>query len=450
LKHHYRAASGTFVVDIGIGDLPDIGGVTAPLVPLRALLENCIDDLASYSRLLGREPEARGRPRAELLLPSELRETCGSLEACRAELADMGQRALVSGVPAEEVARAVDVACGDGAGRIPSAALRQISLALDALHHGFEPDRRYGSSSALRVDSPIILFPALSGGAVDHERPAYVAARTMVEVAMLAAASDGEVVASEVDAMERRLRAMPDLCEQEVVRLMACGRALASDPPKVRSALKRLSAVPGPRRALLAASAVEAVLADGRVTAEEVRFLEALHAALDLPADGLYAALHRGGSDDLGPVTVFNGTPEEIIPIPPELTSARGVVIDIARLERIRGETSKVSSLLASIFIEEEPESPPPRPKPKEHVSGAFPGLDAPHSSLLTLLISGPVERAAFEAAARELRLFPGGALDAINDWGFERFDAPLVEDDDPICVSPDMIDQLQLTGASA
>lgn len=450
LKHHYRAASGTFVADVSAGDLPDIGGTTAPLTPLRAMLDTCIDDLGAYSRLLGREPQAKGQLQADLLLPPELRQTCSSLAACRERLAAIAERELLSGVSIADVARLLDIACVDGEARIAGAALRQIGLALDALDHGFEPDRRYGAAGALRANTPVALFPAIGGGPVDHERAAYVAARTMVEVAMLAAASDGEVVAAEVQAIERRLRAMPDLSEQEIVRLIACGRALAADPPKLRSALKRLSDVPAPRRSALAVSALEAVLADGRVTPEEVRFLEALHTALGLPVEGVYASLHRGGVEDLGPVTVSDGSPEEIISIPAEPVSTGGVTIDAARLERIRGETSKVSSLLASIFVEDEPESLPPPSRRKRQNVGAFAGLDEPHSNLLALLISAPMDRAAFEAAARELRLFPGGALDVINDWGFERFEAPVVEEDNLIYVSPDLIDQLQPAGASS
>jgi hypothetical protein len=97
---------------------------------------------------------------------------------------------------------------------------------------------------------------------------------------------------------------MPDLQPHEVTRLLACSRALAADPPKVRAALKKLADVPPASKAALVASAIEAVLADGRVLPNEVRFLEALHAALGLPLNALYSALHRTGEDH-GPVEVL-------------------------------------------------------------------------------------------------------------------------------------------------
>ena len=450
LTHHYRAASGTFVADVSVGDLPDIGGTTSPLVPLRAMLDACIEELDAYSRLLGREPEARGRTRADLLLPPELRDGRPSLTDCRQRLGalfDQGQAVA----PAAVIAGILDIELEHGADRLPAAVLRQMAAALDALHHGFEPDRRYGSSASLRRDTTLLLFSAADGGAVEHERASYLTARTMVEVSMLASASDGQVVAAEIESVERRLRALPDLGEPEIARLMAWGRALAADPPKVRAALKKLGQVPTASRAALAACALDAVLADGRVTAEEVRFLEALHASLGLPANSVYQALHRGAPDaDLGPVTVLPGTPEEIVPLPPEITPGGGIAIDAARLERIRSETAKVSSILGAIFAEDEPPAPPRRKAAAAPAPAAFAGLDAAHGQLLALLVAAPMDRARFEAAARDLRLFPGGALDAINEWGFDRFDAPVIEDEDPLFVPPDIIDQLQAIGAAA
>jgi tellurite resistance protein len=347
---------------------------------------------------------------------------------------------------AAELARVLDVDLQPDSDKLSATLVRQIVTALDALHHGCEPDRRYGPCSALRVDAPVALFATQGGGPVDHERPAYAAARTMVEIGMLAAASDGEVVDAELDTMERRLRSLDDLADDEVARLMACGRALAADPPKVRSLLKRLGEVPAERRAALAASAVESVLADGTVQPDEVKFLEALHSALGLPATALYASLHRGAGDG-GPVTVSTGGAASFVPIPPE-RSGDTVPIDAARLERIRGETTRVSALLATIFVEDEPEVPQHTLQVPE--TGSFEGLDAPHSQLLLALLASPLARQEFDAAAAALRLMPDGAIETINEWGFDRFGEAVLDDDDEVRVSPDVIEQLEPQGVAA
>lgn len=444
IRSRYQAASNTFFRSIEM-DLPDISGTQAPLNSLRTILDGCMEDLSAYSRLLGRDPNVRGTLRGDLLLPLELRRGRASFADCRNALdqSTVGGLATVG-----DVARALDLELGPGTEKLPAVLVRQMGLALDALDLGFEPDRRYGPAAALRADGRIALFPASLGGAVDPERSIYAAARGMVEVAMLAAVSDGTVASSEMDAIERRLRSTPELKEEEIIRLLACGNALAADPPKVRAALKKLADIAPESRAALAASAVEAVLADGRVLPDEVRFLEALHAALGLPASALYTALHRSG-EDAGPVEVLPATHERMVPLPDEPKRA-GVAIDAARLERIRGETTQVSAMLAAIFVEEEPE-PAPTPPPKASVAAsAFAGLDAPHSNLLIRLLAGPMARTDFDALAAELRLMPDGAIETLNEWGFDNLGEPIVEDDDDVRVSSEVTDQLEPMGVAA
>lgn len=451
LRHEYRAASGKFSVDLSVDELPDVSGISAPLGPLRAMLDLCIDDLSVYSRLVGRDPDARGRLHAELLLPAELRDRNPALASCRERLEKLVGGETRGVIAAVELARLLDLDVDETVDKLPTAVVRQIGMALDALQHGCEPDRRYGPAPTTRADTPIAVFPAPGGGAVEHERQAYADARTAMEIAVLAAASDGEVVAAELEAVERRLRSTPDLAEHEIARLVASSRALAADPPKVRAAMKRLADAPTAARASIASAAVEAVLADGMVQPGEVKFLETLHATLNLPASALYAALHRG-AEDVGPVLVEPGRPEELISIPSEPVSS-SVAIDAARLARIRGETSRVSALLATIFVDEEPEASAPAaaaPRPTPGATNGFDGLDGRHSELLTRILSGPLDRDAFDGAAAALRLMPEGAIETINEWGFDRFGEPVLDDDDIVMISPEILDQIMPMGAAA
>ncbi|KAK0331953.1 hypothetical protein LTR94_026854, partial [Friedmanniomyces endolithicus] len=92
--------------------------------------------------------------------------------------------------------------------------------------------------------------------------------------------------------------------------------------------------------------------------------------------------------------------------------------------------------MLAAIFVEEEPE-PAPAPPPKASVtSSAFAGLDVPHSDLLIRLLAGPMSRTDFDALATELRLMPDGAIETLNEWGFDTLGEPIVEDDDDVRVA--------------
>lgn len=104
-----------------------------------------------------------------------------------------------------------------------------------------------------------------------------------------------------------------------------------------------------------------------------------------------------------------------------------------------------MSELLAGIFIEEEPTASPPQVREPVASEGKFAGLDGAHATLLSLLAeSGGLDRQAFEDEARKLRLLPDGAIETINEWGFDRFDEPLVDGDERVSVAEHLRDKLQ------
>jgi hypothetical protein len=114
--------------------------------------------------------------------------------------------------------------------------------------------------------------------------------------------------------------------------------------------------------------------------------------------------------------------------------------LNAERLRQVRQETERVSSVLADIFIEDEA-APQEAPVPHSDEEGAFPGLGAEYIALAEKLIAKPTWlRADFEAAAVEAKLMPDGALEAINEWAFDRFDEPLIEDGDTLIVNASLL----------
>jgi hypothetical protein len=45
--------------------------------------------------------------------------------------------------------------------------------------------------------------------------------------------------------------------------------------------------------------------------------------------------------------------------------------------------------------------------------------------------------RVEFEQIAKAVRLLPDGAIERINDWSFDRFDEPLIEEGDDVAIVP-------------
>ena len=49
----------------------------------------------------------------------------------------------------------------------------------------------------------------------------------------------------------------------------------------------------------------------------------------------------------------------------------------------------------------------------------------------------GTISRSEFDQRAREMKLLSDGALERINDWSFDHFEEPLLEDGDDIVMVP-------------
>ena len=105
--------------------------------------------------------------------------------------------------------------------------------------------------------------------------------------------------------------------------------------------------------------------------------------------------------------------------------------------ERRRRETEAASELLSNIFADEGPPQPA-QPAGPVGSDAATIGLDASHTELVELLgLRGSMARAEFDQHARDMKLLPNGAIERINDWSFDRFEEPLIEDGDELVVAP-------------
>ena len=421
----YRAASGTFEVPISVpgGPLPDVAAVVAPVKRLRDLVEECTASLEGFSRYVGRQPEDRESANALMLLPQPL-QTGPLFTRLKGRVAD-----LVGGAPrhlttvtvvAELLGVRIDVEA-----RVPQGVLVQIAQILDRFNYGIEPDRRFAATSGDRM-APVVLFEADQGGHVDPTRPSYQAARAVVEVGILAAAADGAITAGETESVCRDVANFPNLTANERQRLTAYVLALQHDLPKHQAVMQRIAALPDVARAAIARAAVSAVTSDGKIETVEVKFLERLYSSLGLPVDDVYAAMHRanptGGSAAGTSASRTMGSPDRF-----------GIILDPDRLSRQQEDTAVVSSLLAGIFADE----PSSAANPIRVVeSSAYPGLDGGHTAVLEALVrDGKLTRDRFEALSRANALLPDGAIETINDWGFDHFDEALLSDEDDIFI---------------
>ncbi|MCJ2126992.1 TerB N-terminal domain-containing protein [Methylobacterium sp. J-077] len=455
IKAAYRAASGTFDVPLkGPHEtLPDIAAVSAPVKRLRELVEICTTEIEAFSRFVGRRPEARSSAQAVLLLPPELAASGPAWAALQERTEALFAGQATASVPLTDLFTLAELSL-PCPGRVTQSVMGQLCAILDRLGIAFEPDRRYGGAP-LEATASVCAFRAPDGAPVDPDRAEYRMFRGLIEVTGLAAASDGSIAREEIETILVDLRAATVLSPGERARLIAYALAIHLDPPKLQAVLKRLVGRPLAEREACARVALAAVMADGYAAPAEVKFLERLHRALELPIDAIYSAIHRSTPET--PRT-FSGLAD-----PGPRAANDAPAIDAARLERIRRETLAVSSLLSDIFVDDDAVPAGQGPavagtmaeSANQNAAGAvgerFPGLDPAHADLLGLLCdAGLLGREAFDREARARRLLPDGALETINEWAFDRFGDALLDGDGDLTIAAHLHGPLSQIRAAA
>lgn len=438
LNFQYRSASSEFSATATIDNLPDVGAISGPISKFELLLGSCSDELDPLSRFLGRNPAEKDSAIAGALLPEPLRESDGqsSFGQFSQFLGTVAERTGFAEVGIPELMAKLGFPNAGKADDRRALHMKRLPELFDAAGFGFEPDKRFGPAPSLSEDLRLCVFPAERGGAVNANRPEYLAARTMAEIAALAARSDDLVVDAEIESITSDLTSFPEISDLDRSRLRAHALALLANPSKLKAATKRLCELPEKQRQAALASAVRAVLADQRITPSEVRFLEGLYKALGLPQDEVYSRLHSGE-------VASKPASKTALPSTQGLgRQAAGAEIDHDKLARLKEETSAVSSMLASIFKEDET---PAKPANEEHAAQAeFAGLDSAHSSLLVRLTEAPMESDAFEAICRDHKLLPSGAIETINDWAFDALDDYAIEEGELICIQEHLIEPIK------
>ncbi|MFD2235289.1 TerB N-terminal domain-containing protein [Phaeospirillum tilakii] len=443
-KIPYRASSGDFTAELGgaFEAWPNVSTLTGPINKAMAIAESCMSDLEAFSRLLGKEADSRQSLRARLLLPVELlADAKGEVAAVRDWLGS-----LQMPVPVTELLSRLGLALAEG--KLGKATARQMAESLERLGYGVEPDVRFGGRTA-KPGEPVVVFP-LPGGRSPQAMPgeAYSVAALVLSLSALVIHADKVVTAEEERYLLAQAESTTHLAPIERARLEALARWLLAVPPSMAQLKPRLVRASEQQRLDLARFAIAVAGADGHVAVEEVKLLERIYTVLELEPSRLFSDLHALEVQADEPVVVRSAGAVPIgrtIPRPTEtdVDATQPVVLDMARIERIRSDTAKVSSLLSDIFVEEVGSIVlAASDKDAADDASVFDGLDRRHEALLRELISrSSWPRSEFEGLCRQMELMPDGALENLNEWSFTRFDEAFIEDDDPITINLSLLE---------
>lgn len=432
----------TFTLTFNDTPLPDPTALRAPQAKFRPIAEQCMAELDGYSRLLGRYPERVDSLEAYGLLPADLRsqETPATIRSLIDQLAS----ATAAGpalLPYRDLAEKILPDINEKPSRREVQTIGQL---LSIIGFGIEPDPGFGGRT-LRPAEPVAIF-ALAGTDVPATASdAYQTAVLHLHLGVLVAAADQHVSDDERQTLLDHCVQGAGLSPAEASRLAAHLRWLEACPPDFAAIRTRIAPLPPAQKTEVGRLAIEIALADGLVNPDEVKLLERLYKALGFDPASVYSDLHQ---------PVPSRSPLAPAALAPSVAGGSGTVsLDLDRIRRIQADTSHVSSVLGQIFADEiEPALPPLPPAPEIAADGgtsgdnALEGLDRRHAELLLELAGRPEwPRPDYETLARSLGLMPDGALETINEWSFDRFDDAIVEDGDPLVLSPDLLEEAGL-----
>ncbi|MDW9481223.1 hypothetical protein GOB57_21500 [Sinorhizobium meliloti] len=402
--------------------LPEPSEASAFCVRIDSMFDQCVAELASYSKLVRKTPGAAGSLEAINVLPKQLVATsmAGRFASVKATL----DSALAKqGVVASKVLKLFEFM------ELPfredaemSAGVRKlIAGAMDKMDIAFEPDGRFGAMGFTTKGS-VVFFRGENGLPVEWEG-AYAIHRACADFVIgHVCRRDEQALAAERALFEMR-RADGDLNDRERTRLAAHSRSLVVDFGVRKGAPFRQSRLHESELLRLAHAVSEVVASLPELEVGSIATAEKFIEKLGGDRRALHAALHRRQpGDDDGLVSVVRAEPSRGVAIPSR-PSNRGApkpsppTIDLDRLKRIEAETVMVTGLLSDIFAGDEVGEP----SAAEKGCGGFSGLDAAHSEILeAVMASGEMTRAEFDTLAKNKRLLPDGVLETINDMAFD------------------------------
>lgn len=452
LRYTYRSASLHFNRDFSreLAECPDMAALSKPIKIAAEIAETCWPELSAYSQCVGRGGGEQASAEAYLLLPDELaRLPHAGLEAfgnwAGQLLAERGGWAKVEDLLARFG--------GKPAVSVQTKKLRSAADALARVGFGLAPDP-WVPGLALEAGDEVLLFPLPERSRRSREPVLdYLAAFAALRVGAWVACRDG----GSSPAKERMLKAFvasaSGLEPAAVAALEAEFKWMLARPPEVGALKKLLGDLERGAQGAVADLALAVASADGSVGPEGVKALQKVLRAMNLPEDDLLGELHRRmTAPPTEPVTVFRpaGT-RSGHPLPKRFSAAaRGaggpVELDRERISAIAADTQRVAAVLSNVFADEAPETEAENAEPPAAAQPtAYLGLDEPHSALVAELLTRPCwSESEFASLVQRCGLMAGGALEAVNEWAYDRYGDALLEEDLDLKLNTELVEALR------
>jgi tellurite resistance protein len=449
--------------------MPDVTGLEAPLHSLEEIGDKCTSLLEGYRRFLRANPSKIGLEASISLLPPQIwpANTQSYLKQLKKEVVSSGKPRLIK---ISQVQGVCSYASTLDKNRIEA-------LTAGFLFFGLGVETDVSLYDKLPSSEDYVAVYSIDGLEDNPTHPdAYLVARLLLHLAAMVASKSKAFDECESEVIRSFIESASGLSALGRARLMARLYLYQSIPPNTFGLKKQIDQLGTDARAGVGDFLVQVALADGSADPSEVRVLEDLFELLGLEKSGLYSKLHSLATQSHSVIeSSFPAVPlstprldspaahavSEVLPsVPTPLSKlvptsvpvgatkygSGPIRFDPARIAALKADSAKISALLAGVFVEEESvsvEQPVTADEPSEDDEPTLLGLDAELDSLLKFLISkSQWTRAEIETLCSDRGLMVDGTIERINDAAFNQFNCPLIEGDDPIEISCELITQ--------
>ena len=417
--------------------IPNVLGIQSQFSSLAAIWTSCIEELRPLSRVMAKGVEAGTREAFEAL-PEDLK---AKVEHPDKEQWDrvVADHTNEDGCALVEVSKLATIHGLEVRTKLTPKQSHALAQTAEYVGLLIEPDPRLTNRPYSWKDVVSLLRPEEKPGLPPTDSR-YLAASLMLELGIYIAAADGSIEDVEVDQIAHFLESQFLLDPPDSRRLEALKRVFVARPPSITGLGKRLETnLTREQREAVGRFLIGIAAANGNIDRKEVTALRSAYRALDIEVDHLNKLLEEFRRASQEPIEVQRAdeTSErgESIPARRETQEPGGFKLDQNLLRQLMAETKIVAQILGDAMLNGDgsltDEKDSPRPFQAIPLKDPrFGNLDVRYHNILSRLLTRPIrQRTEFDSLARELKLMPDGALDAINEWSFDVFGDPIILD---------------------
>ncbi|HIF9109603.1 TerB N-terminal domain-containing protein [Photobacterium damselae] len=428
LRLSYHTASNSINgIDLILEDLPDPSILKGPINKLIPIAEQCTDELSSYSRYLSKAGTSKNDIAALMLLPKELANESNSsvIESFKSWAVQVIQNN--NGITTvKEFWSYTGIPLPKTMNKKENELLIKLAAKADI---GIAPDMRFHQTK-FKADGNIVLF---SPGHGEFFAPssAFNQVSLGMRLGAMVATIDGIVEQDEKQTLKKLIEHDDRLSLSEKNSLNAYLTWRLNSPANTAGLKARIEQLNSQQIESLKKFMISIALADGKVDSSEIKQMEKLYTCLGLDKSLVTSDIHKLASTK-SPNTAFPTTTNKI---------GDNFQLDETILAMHETDTNDAKSMLESIFaVDIEPEI--------ETMSLFFTGhdgLDNAHKSLFDILLSKEIwPRDEVHKLCNTLNLMVDGAIETINDWAYDKVDAPVLDDDGDIYVDMEIVKELE------